>query len=83
MSLFVTNDDYAVGDFIYIYPSGNLNCNIGVEAYKTTLNELGENYFKPLTIERFVETIKSHCSDGWIEDFEDRYLGFEKIVAVG
>jgi hypothetical protein len=79
LSLFITNDDYVVGDFIYLYPSGNLNCEVGVEAYKTTLNELGETYFKPLTLEKMVETIKSHCSDRWIEDFEDRYLNFRKI----
>ena len=79
LSLFITNDDYAVGDFIYLYPSGNLNCEVGVEAYKTTLYELGETYFKPLTMEKMVETIKSHCSDRWIVDFEDRYLDFGKI----
>ena len=79
LSLFVTNDDYAVGDFIYLYPSENLNCEVGVEAYKTTLNELGETYFKPLTLEKMVETIKSYCADRWIKDFEDRYLDFGKI----
>ena len=83
LSLFITNDDYAVGDFIYLYPSGNSNCYVGVEAYKTTLSEVGETYFKPLIIERFVDIIKRHCSDGWVEDFEDRYLDFGKIAVVG
>ena len=79
LSLFITNDDYTVGDFIYLYPSGNLNCSVGVETYITTLNEQGETYFKPLTLERMVEAIKNHCADGWIEGFEDRYLNFGKI----
>lgn len=79
LSLFITNDDYAVGDFVYLYPSGNLYCDVGVKAYKTTLNELGETYFKPLTMEKMVETIKRHFSDKWIEEFEDRYLDFGKI----
>ena len=79
LSLFITNDDYAVGDFIYLYPTDNLNCEAGVEAYKTTLNKLGETYFKPLTMEKMVETIKNHCYDKWIEDFEDRYLDFGKL----
>lgn len=82
LSLFITNNDYAIGDFIYLYPSGNLNCEVGVEAYKTTLNEVGETYFKPLIMEKIVETIKSHCSDKWIVDFEDRYLYFGKIENV-
>ena len=50
-----------------------------MEAYKTTLNEVGETYFKLLTMEMMVETIKSHCGDKWIVDFEDRYLDFGKI----
>ena len=79
LSMFITNDDYAVGDFIYLYPSDNSYCDVGVEAYKTTLNGLGETYFKPLTTEKIVETIKSHCADRWIEEFEDRYLDFGKI----
>ena len=44
-----------------------------------TLNQSSETYFKPLIIEKMVETIKSHCSDKWIVDFEDRYLDFGKI----
>ena len=82
LSLFITNDDYTVGDFIYLYPSGNLNCSVGVETYITTLNEQGETYFKPLTLERMVEAIKNHCADGWIEYFEDRYLDLAKIDAI-
>ena len=79
LSLFITNDDYGVGDFIYLYPSGNLNCEVGVEAYKTTLNQSSETYFKPLIMEKMLETIKRHSSDKWIVDFEDRYLDFGKI----
>lgn len=79
LSLFVTNDDYAVGDFIYLYPSGNLNCKAGVDAYQSTLIKSTETYFKQLTIEMLVKTIKNHCSDRWIFDFENRYLDFGKI----
>ena len=79
LSLFVTNNDYEIGDFIYLYPSENLNCKSGIEKYKSTFKESIENYFKPLTIEKLVETIKIHCSDKWIIDFENRYLKFEKI----
>ncbi len=79
LSLFVTNNDYALGDFIYLYPSENSNCWLGIEQYKSTFKENVENYFKPLTIEKLVETIKSYCSDKWINEFENRYLKFEKI----
>lgn len=79
LSLFVTNNDYEKGDFIYLYPSKNLNCKAGVEKYKSTFKESVESYFKPLTIEKLVDTIKIHCSDKWIFDFENRYLKFVKI----
>lgn len=79
LSLFVTNNDYIIGDFIYLYPSGNLNCETGIEKYQSTFKESIETYFKPQTIEKLVETIKNHCSDKWIIDFENRYLKFEKI----
>ena len=79
LSLFVTNNDYEIGDFIYLYPAENLNCKSGIEKYKSTFKESIEAYFKPLTIEKLVEAIKNHCSEKWIIDFEDRYLKFEKI----
>jgi hypothetical protein len=80
LSLFVTNNDYEIGDFIYLYPTENLNCKSGIEKYKSTFKESIENYFRPLTIEKLVETIKIYCSDKWIIDFENRYLDFEKIA---
>jgi hypothetical protein len=79
LSLFITNNDYEIGDFIYLYPSENLNCISGIENYKSTFKNSNDNYFKPLTIEKLVETIRIHCSDKWIIDFENRYLRFEKI----
>lgn len=79
LSLFVTNNDYIIGDFIYLYPSENLNCKSAIEKYISTFNESTDAYFKPLTIEKLVKTIKNHCSDKWIIDFENRYLKFEKI----
>ena len=79
LSLFVTNNDYETGDFIYLYPSKNLNGKSGIEEYKKTFNKDIDSHFKPLTIEKLVETIKNHCTDKWINDFENRYLKFEKI----
>ena len=79
LSMFIKNNDYKVGDFIYLYPAENLNCKSGIEQYELTFNNLKENYFKPLTLEKLVETIRSFSSENWIEEFENRYLRFEKI----
>ena len=82
LSMFLKNDDYKTGDFIYLYPSENLNCKSGIEQYKLTFNNSNENYFKPLTLEKFVKTIKLFSSENWIEEFEYRYLKFDKIKSV-
>lgn len=79
LSLFITNNDYSIGDFIYLYPKNNNECETGIQKYQQTFNENVENYFNPLTIERLTETIKINCNEKWINDFEDRYLDFSKI----
>jgi len=79
LSLFITNQDYEIGDFIYLYPTDNINCKTGIEKYKQTFNSSKETYFKPLTIEKLTGIIKEHCREKWINEFENRYLKFEKI----
>ena len=79
LSLFISNNDYEIGDFIYLYPTDNTNCKNGIEKYIQTFNDSKENYFKPLTLEKLTETIKKHSSENWIGLFENRYLRFEKI----
>jgi len=79
LSLFVTNNNYEIGDFIYLYPSANVNCMQGIEKYKKTFKKSAVNYFMPLTIEKLTETIKENCKENWINEFEERYLKFEKI----
>lgn len=79
LSLFITNNDYQLGDFIYLYPKGNLECQSAIEKYKATFNEKVPNYFKQLTLEDLLEAINNYCSDPWVSEFENRYLNFEKI----
>jgi hypothetical protein len=79
LSMFIKNDDYKVGDFIYLYPTENKSCRVGVKKYTETFNDNTETYFKPLTLEKLVGMMKKHCTDNWISEFEDRYLNFGKI----
>ena len=79
LSMFKKSNDYKIGDFIYLYPSENKNCRIGVEKYKETFKESVESYFKPLTLEKLVGVVKKYCADNWINEFENRYLKFEKM----
>jgi hypothetical protein len=79
LSMFIKNNEYKTGDFIYLYPEKNINCEKGIEKYIETFNENTESYFKPLTFENLVKVTKKICSDKWINEFENRYLNFEKI----
>lgn len=80
LSLFITNQDYAIGDFVYLYPSGNINCLKGIEKYKLTFSKVKEKHFKPLTIEELIKKLKKYSRENWINEFEYRYLKFDKII---
>lgn len=79
LSMFIKNNDFNRGDFIYLYPSDNSNCAKGIEQYKMTFNENKESYFIPLTLEKLASTIKTISNEKWINEFINRYLNFEKI----
>jgi len=80
LSMFVKNKDYKIGDFIYLYPSENKNCKIAVEKYIETFETNSETHFKPLTLEKLVNVTKKYCLESWINDFENRYLDFDRIM---
>jgi len=79
LSLFVVNDDYKIGDFVYLYPFDNDSCKSAIDEYKLIFKADSDNYFQPLTLEKLVGAIKKYCSETWINDFENRYLKFDKI----
>ena len=79
LSLFISNKDYFRGDFIYLFPSENLECLNAIDKYERTFLPNRENYFKPLTIEKIVGLLKEKSRENWINEFEDRYLNFKKI----
>lgn len=79
LSMSKINKDYDFGDFVYLYPEHNINCQRGVDKYHTMFQEDKENHFLPLTIEKFVGELKKVSKESWISEFEDRYLNFEKI----
>lgn len=79
LSMSKINKDYDFGDFVYLYPENNINCQRGVDKYQTVFQENKESHFLPLTIEKFVEELKKASKENWISEFEDRYLNFEKI----
>ncbi len=66
------------GFFVILYPEGNHHCAEAVEAYRACLTCSGT--FADWTLESVVEAIRRHPQAGWIDEFVDRYLAFEKIA---
>jgi len=81
-SMFIKNQDYDRGDFIILYPQDNTNCVRSIEKYQKTFNT-DDNYFIPLTIERFHTALSKVSNEKWVSDFYDRYLDFEKLKELG
>jgi hypothetical protein len=77
--MFKSNNDYKRGDFIYLFPSGNVKCWQAIEKYQSTFKPGQETFFRTLTLEAMVTAIKKHCTETWISDFEERYLNFDRI----
>ncbi len=79
LSLFITNDDYDIGDFVYLYPADNENCVAGIKKYQRVFSKSKDYYFWPLTMEDLICVMKKFIKQEWVAKFEDRYLNFEKI----
>lgn len=71
---------YEDGFFAFLYPKDNANCARAVESYSACLTTTIT--FAPWTLEALVEAIKIAGGGAWIELFERRYLGFERIEAL-
>lgn len=82
LSLFITNDDYDIGDFVYLYPADNENCETGIKKYQKVFSKAKDHYFRPLTMEELIRVMKKVIHQEWVAKFEDRYLNFEKIKLI-
>lgn len=77
-SMFITNSDYDRGDFIVLYPDGNVQCQKAIEKYQQTFKS-DKNFFIPLTLEKFHRNLSKVSQAEWVTAFYDRYLDFSKL----
>jgi hypothetical protein len=77
-SMFKSNDAYDRGDFIILYPKGNTECGELIDKYVKTFKS-DDNYFIPLTLELFYKVLSNNLKDDWVNEFNKRYLDFDKI----
>lgn len=65
------------GLFAFVYPDGNHRCAKAVTLYWDCLTD--SSTFVAWTLEDVVAAAKTAGAGSWVEAFEDRYLGFEKL----
>jgi hypothetical protein len=80
-SMFISTDLYQKGKFAIIYPEENYQCRNAVDKYKNTFkcDDFEEAFFYPISLEDFVSRLQNICDKQWVDDFESRYLDFERI----
>lgn len=74
-SMFKTNNDYYRGDFIILYPEGNIECVKLIDKYVKTFKGKN-NYFITLTLELFYNALSNNLKDNWVSEFNKRYLNY-------
>ncbi len=80
LSMFISNNDYDIGDYVILYPKDNYQCTNTINKYIKTF-KLGskKSFFIALTLEDLVDKLKSFSKEEWIDKFNNRYLNFNKI----
>ena len=71
--------DFADGFFGFLYAQLNEFCSRAVEEYLECLS--GQDTFMAWTLEDVCTSVASEIQQGWIVEFQDRYLNFEKLTA--
>lgn len=72
-----TQQDFSEGFFVFLFPSLNTECKVGVSRYISQLVSSSEEMtgFYPRHLESFIGTLKGLRSDPWVIELANRYLG--------
>jgi len=73
-------DAFDDGFFAFLYPIGNTCCLRAIDDYRQSL--ASTDTFEAWQLESLCKHIASHTEAGWIRDFIDRYLSFQKLGGV-
>lgn len=70
---------YGDADFCLVYPAGNLACAKALADYRS---RLGASAFESRTLEQIVGALRMCTDSEWVNDFADRYLGYQRAFEV-
>jgi hypothetical protein len=72
-----TKQDYDEGFFVFLYPSKNKHCQMGIERYVEQLAFESEEQsgFYPRYLEDFINTLTEILNAEWTTELKQRYLG--------
>ena len=80
-SMFVTNKLYEEGNFMIIFPEGNIQCINAIDKYKDTFEpNITKSNFHDVTLEKVIGEIETVSQAEWITDFKNRYLDFSNLL---
>jgi hypothetical protein len=74
-----TKQLYDEGFFVFLFPSKNNDCQMGVDKYKKHLSSENEmiNGFYPRYLDDFIKTLNNIAKTDWSLELQKRYLGEE------
>lgn len=77
----VTKQDYDEGFFVFMYPSQNKECEIGVNKYRTLLASTNEevNGFYARYLEDFIDNLNGIINNDLVNELKQRYVGNEDL----
>ncbi len=79
-SMFATNKLYEEGNFMIIFPEGNVQCINTIVKYKDTFRpNITKTHFYDVTLEKVIDELEFTSQAKWISVFKKRYLSFQKI----
>lgn len=72
-----TKKEFDYGFFVFLFPSGNVQCQRGVDAYKQHLIDSNEEKsgFYVRYLEDFINTLTELHDADWVKELKERYLG--------
>jgi PD-(D/E)XK nuclease superfamily protein len=73
--------EWDTGLFVLVYPAANTLMTSVANRYVAAL--LDASTFEHRTLEEMVERLRVVTTASWVAAFEDRYLNFRKLRAVG
>jgi hypothetical protein len=80
LSMLQAKDGWESGLFMFVFPAPNLACANAARDYGATLSPVGAETFRAVTLEEIHAAIGASSKQPWVNDFNRRYLDFNRAT---